>query len=357
MQSPISAILQCIVLAVSVTTTSAALSDTGPTGADANENSEFRDALRSSERIGSPNDMRQGQIESRVPLHLRERFNPARGAPAIQTAPADELMVSYVASTLWSQLNDVEVVGNYAYCAMAYGLVILDVTNPAAPLLVSQVYLQGVAGGVAVAGNYAYVADGASGLQIVNVSNPAAPVLAGSYDTPGEARGVAVAGTYAYVADGYYGLQIVNVSNPAAPVLAGSYDTPGYAYGVAVAGNYAYVADFDGFIVLSVSGTVDVDEQGPVPAQFHLAANYPNPFNPSTVIGFELSVPGPVQLQVYNVLGQRIATLVDRLMPAGKHKVLWDGRTESGARSASGVYLYRLKVGDQIETRKMMLLK
>ena len=80
---------------------------------------------------------------------------------------------------------------------------------------------------MAVAGSYAYVADGKSGLRVINVANPAAPVEVGSYDTPGYADGVAVAGSYAYVADWGDGLRVINVANPAAPVEVGVYDTPG----------------------------------------------------------------------------------------------------------------------------------
>ena len=78
---------------------------------------------------------------------------------------------------------------------------------------------------------------------MINVANPAAPVEVGAYDTPGWAAGVAVAGNFAYVADGDRGLRVINVANPAAPVEVGFCDTPGVAMDVAVARNYAYVAD------------------------------------------------------------------------------------------------------------------
>ena len=70
------------------------------------------------------------------------------------------------------------------------------------------------------------------------------PEVLGSVDTPGNARGVAVAGGYAYVADGLQGLRVIDVSTPSAPVEVGFVDTSGAAYGVAVAGGYAYVADW-----------------------------------------------------------------------------------------------------------------
>jgi len=106
-----------------------------------------------------------------------------------------------------------------------------------------------VVNAVAVQGQYAYIGVGPQ-LIILDISNPAAPSEAGYYDTPGDAWGVAVVGNYAYVADGYGGLRIVDVSNPAAPTEAGFYDTVGEAKGVAVAGNYAYVADYDDGLVI-----------------------------------------------------------------------------------------------------------
>ncbi len=92
-------------------------------------------------------------------------------------------------------------------------------------------------------GNYVYLGVGPR-LIILNVSNPAQPAFVGQTDVlPGTVRDVAVAGDYAYVADGGAGLRIVDVSHPAAPAEVGFYDTSGFAGGVAVAGNYIYVAD------------------------------------------------------------------------------------------------------------------
>ncbi len=102
------------------------------------------------------------------------------------------------------------------------------------PVLVGSYNTSGSAFGVAVSGNYAYVADHDSGLQIIDVSNASDPMRVGGYNTPNYAYGVAVSGNYAYVADKLSGLQIIDVSNASNPVPVGSYNTPGYAYGVAV---------------------------------------------------------------------------------------------------------------------------
>ena len=158
----------------------------------------------------------------------------------------------------------IAVQGDYAYIGVGPRLVVLDISNPANPTMVGRTeVLPDVMIGVAVAGNYAYVADYDAGLRIINVSDPAAPTEAGFYDTPGSARGVAVAGNYAYIADGGGGLRIINVSNPVAPTEAGFYDTPGSAWDVAMAGNYAYVADYDaGLRIINVSNPAAPTEAG-----------------------------------------------------------------------------------------------
>ncbi|AKB28435.1 hypothetical protein MSSIT_1716 [Methanosarcina siciliae T4/M] len=115
-------------------------------------------------------------------------------------------------------------------------------------------HLAGNVCGVAVSGNYVYVADYNNGLVIVDISNPYSPSIKGSYSTAGNSEGVSVSGNYACVADGYNGLVIVDIGNPSSPVITGSYDTAGYAYGVSVSGNYAYVADYNnGLVIVDVS--------------------------------------------------------------------------------------------------------
>ena len=94
----------------------------------------------------------------------------------------------------------------------------------------------------------------------------------------------------------------------------------------------------------------------PLPARLHLGQNYPNPFNPSTIIPYQLPVPVRVRLEVFNILGQRVATLVDGERPAGFHTAAWDATDASGRGVGSGVYLYRLLGGGERLTRSMVLL-
>ena len=93
-----------------------------------------------------------------------------------------------------------------------------------------------------------------------------------------------------------------------------------------------------------------------LPEGFELGLNYPNPFNPSTMIPYQLPAPMHVRLEVFNVLGQRIATLVDRERPAGFHTASWDATDAAGQAVAAGVYLYRLQGDGMHLTRRMVLV-
>jgi len=89
-----------------------------------------------------------------------------------------------------------------------------------------------------------------------------------------------------------------------------------------------------------------------------LEQNYPNPFNSSTVIRFALPTSQDVELAIYNLAGQKVATLVDGTRQAATYTVRWDGRDVSGHDLASGVYLYRLRAGgEQVQTRKLVLIR
>jgi hypothetical protein len=103
--------------------------------------------------------------------------------------------------------------------------------------------------------------------------------------------------------------------------------------------------------------TVDNNRAADLPSKFALLENYPNPFNPSTVIQYAIPKAVRVKLTIYNVLGEKIRTLVDSYKPAGIKQVLWDGRNELGQRVASGVYLYRLEAGEFTKTRRLVVMR
>jgi hypothetical protein len=96
---------------------------------------------------------------------------------------------------------------------------------------------------------------------------------------------------------------------------------------------------------------------GLLPSGYVLHQNHPNPFNPTTTIEYSLPRRGHVTVEVFNVLGQRVRTLVDRVESAGSHAVVWNGTDASGEPVATGLYLYRLQAGRHIELKKMLLMK
>ena len=95
-----------------------------------------------------------------------------------------------------------------------------------------------------------------------------------------------------------------------------------------------------------------VKESKILPSQFFLAQNYPNPFNPTTIINYKLRLTSYVQLSIYNILGQRVVTLVSERQPPGNYKIEWDA---SGF--ASGVYYYEIKAGEIHLAKKMVLIR
>jgi hypothetical protein len=112
------------------------------------------------------------------------------------------------------------------------------------------------------------------------------------------------------------------------------------------------------FIVIVGDNPLDVDPESPLlPRKFALLGNYPNPFNASTTVRFELSRAGMVELEVYNILGQRVRTLVKQQMTAGTKQVVWDGTAENGETLPTGIYFYRLITLEGKETGKMTMLK
>lgn len=127
--------------------------------------------------------------------------------------------VEYVSSILWTEVHDIEVVDNYAYCAFANGLVIIDFSNPGQPEEIGKLYLEGETRNLVVDGNYAYLAGSREGLQIVNIAVPSNPLLVSTFPTDnGEVYDVAKFGDYVCLADRYKGLCIVDVLIPDEPV-------------------------------------------------------------------------------------------------------------------------------------------
>jgi hypothetical protein len=104
--------------------------------------------------------------------------------------------------------------------------------------------------------------------------------------------------------------------------------------------------------------TIDVSFPIPeVPQTTQLLPNYPNPFNSSTVIRYELAEHSPVKLSIFNLLGQNVITLVDRTQSAGRYEILWNGHNQAGISVPSGVYVYNIESGEFFQSKKLILIR
>ena len=120
-----------------------------------------------------------------------------------------------------------------------------------------------------------------------------------------------------------------------------------------IAGHIIATADKDVWLIKLASTAVGTEEELDIlPEKYALSQNYPNPFNPETVIKYSIPKAENVSLVVYNLIGEKVAILINERKPAGSFTVDWDA-----SNMASGIYYYRLQAGDFVQTRKMVLLK
>lgn len=129
-------------------------------------------------------------------------------------------------------------------------------------------------------------------------------------------------------------------------------------------GVYPYYCTFHCFVGMTgtisvemVTGVLDGREGAMLPGGYALAQNYPNPFNANTVISYALSSTAEVSIDVFDILGRRVTTLVNERQAPGVYETSWDGRDDKGRDVASGTYFYRLRLGAQVYKRKMVMLK
>ena len=207
-----------------------------------------------------------------------------------------------------------------------WGLTIWDIQDMSSPMMVAQYKIRDRPNihNVYVRGNHAYISHYVDGLRILDIADPTNPVEVGFYDTfPGSDDDIFFGawGTYPFL--------------PSGLILISDTDSG------------LYVVRFDSVEVASVG-----EESGALQQNFTLYQNHPNPFNPETVIEYELPMRSEVSLIIYNLRGEEVVRLVKSTVPSGNHRVSWDA-----SNVPSGIYFYRLQAGDFVQTRKMVLLK
>ena len=135
------------------------------------------------------------------------------------------------------------------------------------------------------------------------------------------------------------------------------YDSLNVWIAIRCVSNDAFVLYIDDFSIHSEGGSVS-NEDPSVPAILtELKGNFPNPFNPETTIRYSVSEKNPVRIDIYNVKGQVVRTLVNEEKASGNHSVVWNGKDNSGRSVGSGVYFYKMKAGKFSSSKKMILMK
>ena len=119
--------------------------------------------------------------------------------------------------------------------------------------------------------------------------------------------------------------------------------------------------DGDGIAIIDMGAyeyiSVGSNENTIVQTKDYLHQNYPNPFNPETTINYQLPENSNVELAVYNLKGQKVKTLVNETLESGNHTVIWNGKDDNSKSVSSGIYFYKMKTGNHVETKKMILMK
>ncbi len=190
------------------------------------------------------------------------------------------------------------------------------------------------------------MAGGSDGLRIIDVSNPSSPKEVGFYDTGGFTRGVAVSGQYVYMADIEDGLRIIDVSNPANPKEVGYYNTGGYAQGVAVSGHYVYVAGgSDGLYILKLKHSSVGITQHNTGKDILIA---PNPSHGN----FMVILKGEEKYYKVTMINSTGKVIIQRnlLSNSGQHQF-----SVNRSYLPAGMYFLRFESKDKVVTRKILI--
>lgn len=136
-----------------------------------------------------------------------------------------------------------------------------------------------------------------------------------------------------------------------------AYDGQSIYIAIRCVSNDAFVFYVDDFSIHGVGGSVSNEDPIVPVIATELKSNYPNPFNPETNIAFSMKEAGAVTLEVYNVKGQLVRTLINDVKAAGNHTVVWNGKDNNGRSVSSGIYYYKMNTGKYSSTKKMIMMK
>jgi hypothetical protein len=179
-------------------------------------------------------------------------------------------------------------------------------------------------------------------------------------DTQYQAREVAVSGSHVYVTDTASGLQVIDIANPTSPQIVGSVcvSGDGEAGTVAGSGSVVCVGVAHPFRLQVFPAQCDGPPTGTGREQLGVSGAslrvYPNPFRDRSLVSFETTRSGPVRVEIFDVAGRLVRTLIDRPLSAGLHSTAWSGAGRDNVQSAPGVYFFRLEAAGQVQTQKVV---
>lgn len=256
------------------------------------------------------------------------------------------------------------------------GIEVFDISDPASPQLLSfvnglpercylesggphgpQVVCLGGGYGVEPVGEFVYFFNPSVGLVTADFSDLTNPTV--NFDSTNLHSGYLFAhhGNTLLQAN-YIWIHSYDIQNPQSPIYFEATSLSGVVFDLQVYSDYLYVANHYGLWTYHIGTAVAVDDvNDALPNAFGISQNYPNPFNAGTVIDYAVDRHSQILIEVYNILGQKVKTLVNENKMPGRYRAEWDGNDAKGSPVASGVYLYKIKSDNFAETRKMLLLK
>ena len=274
--------------------------------------------------------------------------------------------------------HDIMVRNDTAYVAEGWGSIfsIWDVTSKAHPQELVSIaspsngYLHNI--WPTEDGNYVLTTEETDNrtVKIWDISDLNNVNLVAEYLAPNDlAHNVHIEGDYAFISHYTSGVVVLDIHDPTDPVEVAIYDT--YAqndnsvfagcWGVYphTANGMVFTSSIEGYLHIFQFNDIDidVDAETALPGAFVLHQNYPNPFNPVTTLRYDLPENSYVNVTVYDMLGRAVKTLVNSTQDAGLKSVVWNAANDYGNPVSAGVYLYQIRAGDFVQTRKMVLLK
>lgn len=229
---------------------------------------------------------------------------------------------------------------------------VVSIEDPENPILVSSIELEHGVDGVCVL-NYAYVVASDS-LHIIDKSDLENLDIVNSFKLASRARRISVSGDFAYIACVDGGLRVIDISDPLNIHRVGYYDTPGLANDLFVDNGLGYLADFSNFSIYDCAPAWSAGEQKNFqPTSFEISSIYPNPFNSSVRLQYLLPFNADISIQVFNLNGRLISSLLNTSQQPGEYSLLWNTENIS-----SGTYFINMIIPGMInETRKVVLVK